>query len=84
MVDIINMRYVYMIKINLSRLLGERKMTQAELARRTGIGTNTVNAYYHEYAKYLRKEDIDKICEVLCCDLAELLKYVPNKQKITL
>lgn len=32
-----------MIQNNLSRILGERKWTQAELARRTGIRPNTIS-----------------------------------------
>lgn len=68
-----------MIKIHLSNLLGNRKMSQAELARKTGIRPNTINALYHEYTKYVSKSDLDKICEVLECDISDLLEYVPNK-----
>lgn len=32
-----------MIRIRLSTLLGEKKWTQADLARRTGIRANTIN-----------------------------------------
>ena len=30
------------IKTNLSRILGERRITQSELARRTGLQNNTI------------------------------------------
>lgn len=73
-----------MIKIHLSDLLGKRKMSQAELSRKTGIRPNTINALYHEYVKYINKSDLDKICEVLDCDIIELLEYIPNKEKSTL
>lgn len=73
-----------MIRINLSILLGKKKMTQAELSRKTGIRPNTINALYHEYIKYMHRNDLDKICEALECDIAELLEYVPNKEKSTL
>lgn len=73
-----------MIKINLSSLLGKRKMSQAELSRRTGIRPNTINALYHEYAIYVNINDLDKICDVLKCDISELVEYVPNKEKNTL
>ena len=36
------------IKIYLSELLGNKKMTQAELARKTGIRPNTINEIYWE------------------------------------
>ncbi len=73
-----------MIKIRLSDLLGKKKMSQAELARKTGIRPNTINALYHEYTIYVNKGDLDKICEVLDCDISELLEYIPNKEKSTL
>lgn len=66
-----------MIKIRLSTLLGERKWTQADLARRTGIRPNTINELYHEMAERVNLEHLNRICEVLDCDLSELLVYVP-------
>lgn len=36
-----------MIRINLSTLLGKKRWTQADLARRTGIRPNTINDLYH-------------------------------------
>lgn len=53
-----------MIKIHLSDLLGKYRITQAELARKTGIRPAT-------------------ICEVLECDVADILEYQPNKIKKT-
>lgn len=77
---IIKLRYIYMMKINLSRILGEKRMSQAELARKTGINPNTINALYNEYAKYINKSDLEKICTVLDCKVADLLEYIPNKK----
>ena len=37
-----------MIKILLSKKLGEMRLTQADLARATGIRPNTINELYHE------------------------------------
>lgn len=37
-----------MIKILLSRKLGELRWTQADLARKTGIRPTTINEMYHE------------------------------------
>lgn len=39
-----------MIKIYLSKLLGERRISQLELARRTGIRPATINEIYWEFA----------------------------------
>lgn len=70
-----------MIRIRLSILLGEKRWTQADLARRTGIRANTINDLYHELATRVTLEHLDKICEVLGCDLCDLIEYVPPKRQ---
>ena len=40
-----------MIRILLSTRLGERRMTQSELARATGIRSQTINELYHDFAE---------------------------------
>lgn len=70
-----------MVSIHLSRLLGERKMTQAELSRKTGIRPATIHEMYHEIIERINMDHIDLICEALDCTIPELLEYVPNKQK---
>lgn len=67
-----------MIRILLSRKLGELRWTQADLARKTGIRPNTINDLYHEMTDRVSLEQIDLICEALNCDLIELLVRVPN------
>ena len=67
-----------MIKILLSRKLGELRWSQAELARATGIRATTINEYYHELAERINLEHLDLICEVLNCELDEIIIRVPN------
>ena len=67
-----------MIRILLSRKLGELRWTQADLARATGIRPNTINELYHELAERVNLEQLDLICEALNCDLSEILQRVPN------
>ena len=72
-----------MVKNYLSRLLGERRMSQAELSRRTGIRAATINEIYHEIAERISVDHVDKICEVLDCSLHDLFEYIPNKVRST-
>lgn len=72
-----------MIKIHLSRMLGEKRITQAELARQTGIRPSTINDIYNEMTERLNINHLDKICEYLNCDITDLIEYIPNKQKKT-
>ena len=59
-----------MVKIHLSRLLGEKRWTQKDLADATGIPR-------------LNVDHIDKICEALDCTITDLLEYIPNERKTT-
>ena len=54
-----------MIKIHLSRILGEKRMSQAELARQTGIRPSTISDIYNEMTERLNIEYLDRICEYL-------------------
>lgn len=69
-----------MIKILLSGKLGELRLTQADLARMTGIRPSTINELYHEIAERVNLEHLDLICEALDCKLDELIVRIPNKK----
>jgi len=62
-----------MIRILLSTRLGERRWTQADLARKTGIRASTINKLYNEFAKSVTLENLDKICDALGCELSDLI-----------
>jgi putative transcriptional regulator len=64
---------VKVIRINVSEWLGKKKMTQKELSEATGIRPATISALYHETAKRIEIEQIDKICEVFDCEPGELI-----------
>lgn len=69
-----------MIRILLSTRLGEKRWTQADLARKTGIRPATINDYYHEIAERVNLEHLDLICEALDCELGDLIVRVPNSE----
>ena len=54
-----------MIRIQLSKLLGEKRLTQADIARMTGIRAGTINDLYHEIATRISLEHLDLLCETL-------------------
>lgn len=72
-----------MIRILLSTRLGERRWTQADLARATGIRLSTINDLYHELADRVNLEHLDLICEALGCDLSDLIIRVPDNEPHT-
>ncbi len=69
-----------MIRILLSTRLGERRWTQAQLARVTGIRPATINDLYHEMTDRVSLEQLDIICEALECDLSDLIVRAPNSK----
>lgn len=76
-------RGVIMIRIHLSDLLGKYRITQADLARRTGIRPATICEIYNELCDRINLEHLDRICEVLECDITDILEYKPNRIKKT-
>jgi len=70
-----------MVRILLSTLLGERRWTQADLARKTGIRPATINDLYNEMAERINLEHLDLICEALDCDISDILVRDSNKEK---
>ena len=68
-----------MVRIKLSVLLGERRISQADIARMTGIRPNTINDLYHELVDRVNLEHLDLICEALNCELHELVIRIPNQ-----
>ena len=69
-----------MIKIILSRKLGELRWTQADLARVTGIRPTTISELYNELLERVNLDHLDLICEALNCGLDEIIIYEPNKE----
>ena len=67
-----------MIRILLSTRLGERRWTQADLARMTGIRPSTINDLYYDIAERVNLEHLDLICEARNCELSELIVRTPN------
>lgn len=65
-----------MIRCNLSRLMGDKKMKIADVARETGIHRNTVTALYKETAQRIELEAIDALCKLFDCSVGELFERV--------
>ena len=68
-----------MIKFKVKVMLALRNMTQKELAERTGIRPPTVSAICVGSVKHLPVEALDKICDVLECQPADLIEWVKEE-----
>ncbi|MFZ2986747.1 helix-turn-helix domain-containing protein [Ideonella sp.] len=72
-----------MIRIHLSRLLGENKEKLADLIRSTGLARNTVSGLYQETTSRLDLDTLNAICKHYECSIADLLEYVPDEEEPT-
>ena len=65
-----------MIKFKVKVMLAMRGMTQKELAERTGIRPPTVSTICVGSVKHLPVDALEKICDVLDCQPADLMEFV--------
>lgn len=63
-----------MIKCHLSRFMGEHKMSIADVARESGVHRNTIALLYHETAKRIELDVIEKLCRLFNCDVGQMLE----------
>lgn len=66
------------IKNNLSRLMGEKRMSMAEVHRLTGLSQSTVFKLYHDKVTQISFETMAKLCYALDCGVGELFEYLPD------
>ena len=65
-----------MIKFKVKIWLAMREMTQKELAKKTGIRPPNISAICTGTVKHLPVDALDKICDVLDCQPADLMEHV--------
>ena len=67
-----------MIRSHLSRLMGERRVRIADVARATGIDRNTLGRLYYDRARRLDINDLEKVCQFFACGVGDLLEWIPD------
>ena len=68
-----------MIKCHLSRLMGERKLKIADVARDTGLHRNTITLLYDETAVRVDLDAIDQLCTYFGIEVGHLLEQTSEK-----
>lgn len=61
------------IRNRLSAIMGEQRVSQSELQRRTGLHYTTITDLYHDRAKRIDLETLDRLCDALGVDVGEIL-----------
>lgn len=67
-----------MIQFNIDVMLAKRKMSVTELAERLGITIVNVSILKNGHAKAIKVATIEKLCEILECDVGDLFEYKPD------
>lgn len=70
-----------MIVNRLSRLLGERRMSVAELQRQTGLSYVTLHNLYADKSRRVDFHTLDSICCALDVQPGDLLEYAPDSEQ---
>ena len=68
-----------MIKCHLSRIMGEKKLRVADVARSIDVHRNAITLLYEETATRVDLETINKLCDFLGCKVEDLFEFVPDK-----
>ena len=66
------------IKVNLDRVLLDRRMSLTELAERVGITMANLSILKTGKAKAVRFSTLEALCRELRCQPADLLEYQPD------
>ncbi|MEE3809432.1 helix-turn-helix transcriptional regulator [Lysinibacillus fusiformis] len=69
-----------MIKVHLSRLLGEKRMKISELAKETGLHRNGLSRLYNEETDGIKFDTLEKVCKALNCDISDLIEIVDEEK----
>lgn len=68
------------IIVNLDVMLAKRKMQLTELSGKIGITMSNLSILKTGKAKAIRFSTLEMICEILECQPADILEYVPEKE----
>ena len=70
------------IKINLDRLLLEKRVTLTELAERVGITIANLSILKTNKAKAMRFSTLEALCRELDCQPGDLIEHATDEDKI--
>lgn len=68
------------IIVNLDVMLAKRKMSVSELSERVGITLSNISILKTGKAKAIRFSTLEAICDVLDCQVSDILEYQKEPQ----
>lgn len=71
------------IRVNLDRVLLDRRMSLTELAERVGITLANLSILKTGKARAMRFTTLDALCRELDCQPADILVYEPDEDELS-
>lgn len=68
-----------MIKLHLSRIMGERKKKISDLAKDTGLHRNGLTRLYNDDTDGIKFDTLDKLCKALDCKVSDIIEYIQDE-----
>lgn len=65
-----------MIKCHLSKIMGEKRLKIADVARETGLNRGTIARMYNETATRIELDAIETLCRYLNVKIEDLYEFV--------
>ena len=65
-----------MLKCNLSKIMGEKRLKIADVARETGLNRGTITRMYNETATRIELDAIETLCRYLNVKIEDLYEFV--------
>ncbi|WP_273130049.1 helix-turn-helix domain-containing protein [Bacillus weihaiensis] len=69
-----------MIKVHLSRIMGEKKLKISDVAELTGLHRNGITRLYKEETDGIKFDTLEVLCTALDCRIEELLEIIPGEK----
>lgn len=69
-----------MIQIKLKELLENNKISRYKLEQYTNLSYRRINDYYFNRVEFIKVEELEQLCEVLECNIQDILEYKKNKK----
>lgn len=67
-----------MIKVHLSRIMGEKRLKISDVSKLTGLHRNGITRLYNEDTDGIKFDTLEKLCMALGCNVGDIIEYVPE------
>lgn len=69
------------IKIHLSRIMGEKRLKISDVARMTDLHRNGITRLYNENTDGIKFDTLERLCSALNCTVGDLIEYIPDNDE---